>query len=130
GATLKLLVISATRSAILLSSLRPIALPLRATPSAPTAHPPLLCEEGNTRLHRPAAFSRRLARDDRLRRRQSRDRHTIRRTTHIVESHLITKLDRGGIAAVLTANSDFELRTSGPPFLYTSPHKSADTIAV
>src|SRR5437016_126516 len=40
---------SAETFAGLVLGLRPIGLPLRATPSAPTAHPPLLCE-GNGRF--------------------------------------------------------------------------------
>src|SRR2546427_12468280 len=46
----KLMVSSAECFAGLLLRLRPIGLALRATPSAPSlrsAHPPLLCEEGN-----------------------------------------------------------------------------------
>src|SRR5438094_3417350 len=38
------------RFAGLLLRLRPVGLALRATPSAPSAHPPLLCEEGNIQL--------------------------------------------------------------------------------
>src|SRR5881628_200594 len=81
-------------------------------------------------LQRSPALSRRLARDHRLRRCQSRDRHTVRRTAHIVESHLITKLDRWGIAAVLAADSDFELRTGGPALLHAGPHKRPNTFTI
>src|SRR5213594_1395054 len=81
-------------------------------------------------LQRSPALSRRLARDHRLRRCQSRDRHTVRRTAHIVESHLITKLDRWRIAAVLAADSDFELRTGGPALLHAGPHKRPNTFTI
>src|SRR5262249_20344082 len=93
-----------------------------ASRSAATAAAPL--------LDRSSAFSCGFARNDGLRRCQSRDRHPIRGTAHIVESDLITELDRGRIAAVLAADSDFEVRPRGPALFEAHLDEDAHTIAI
>jgi hypothetical protein len=46
-----------------------------------------------------------------LRRRQPRDRNSVRRAGHVVHADPITELDRAGIAAVLAADADCQIRT-------------------
>src|SRR5438067_11673670 len=43
----------------------------------------------------------------RLRRRQSGDRHTVRRAGHVLHSRPVTEHNRAGLAAMLAADADF-----------------------
>ena len=52
-----------------------------------------------------------LRRERRLRRREPRDRHAVRRAGHVVEPDPVAELDRARIAAVLAADADLELRS-------------------
>ena len=47
----------------------------------------------------------------RLCRGEARDRHAVRRARHVVEADLMTERHRGGIAAVLTADADLDVRS-------------------
>ncbi len=53
----------------------------------------------------------------RLRCGQARDRHPEGRTAHVVEPRPVTEVDRGGIAAVLAADSEVKVLPRAPPLL-------------
>src|SRR5262245_14504075 len=61
---------------------------------------------------------------------EARDRHAERRAGHVVELHLVAERDRGGIAAVLAADSDLELRLDLAAALDADPHELAYAVAV
>src|SRR5947208_1998785 len=77
-----------------------------------------------------SALSRRLTRHHALRGCQARNRHTIGRAAHVVESDLITKLDRRWIATMFAADSDFQVRSGGPALFKSHLHQTADALAV
>src|SRR5581483_7094984 len=78
------------------------------------------------RLRLPAAGAAKRG----LRRRQTRDRHTERRTRDVVELRIMTKGDRGGIAAVLAANPHLQLGTRLAPAFDADAHQFADTLLI
>src|SRR3954471_9725805 len=65
-----------------------------------------------------------------LRRGQPCDRHAERRARDIVERELMTEGHRGGIAAVLAANSDLELGAGLAPAFDPDAHQLAHALAV
>ena len=50
-----------------------------------------------------------LHRQRRLRRREPRDRHAVRRAAHVVEADLVEEVDRRRVAAVLAADAELEV---------------------
>ena len=66
----------------------------------------------------------------RLRRREAGDRNPERRTTHVVETRLVSKINRAGITSVLTADPDLEIRTNASPEFDSHPHDLSNAIYV
>src|ERR1700692_2853221 len=66
----------------------------------------------------------------RLRRSQSRRQHAEWRARHIIHPHLMAEFHRRWVAAVLTADSDFQLGTRLSPALDPDSHQFADAITV
>src|SRR6185312_850567 len=65
-----------------------------------------LDEDRGRRLSGPGAVILQL----RLGRREPGDRHAIGRAAHVIETDVAAEADRGGIAAMLAANPDLEVR--------------------
>ena len=63
------------------------------------------------KLFRSSALNLKLVAGASLRRGQASSQHAEGRTGNIVHPDAMAELDRGGVAAVLAANSDFEIRT-------------------
>ena len=61
----------------------------------------------------------------RLRSRQPRDRHAVRRATHVVEADLLEELNRRGIAAVFAADAELDVRPVWRPFVDGHLHELA-----
>src|SRR6266850_8294813 len=77
------------------------------------------------------AFGGRLARAEaRLRRAQPRDWNHERRTGHVRHAHLVTELHRRGLAAVLTADADLEVRARAAPALDADADELAHALLV
>src|SRR5689334_13291992 len=53
-----------------------------------------------------------------------------RGTGHVVEADLVEEVDRVRVAAVFTADTEFETGVCGPPTFGTDPHQCADTVTV
>src|SRR5688500_16387826 len=70
------------------------------------------------------------SRDRRLRRREARDRHPIRRRRHVGETGVVAERDRRWVAAVLAADPDLETRARPAPALDRDPHHGAEAVAV
>src|SRR5262245_45617164 len=71
-----------------------------------------------------------LGADRGLRRSQPRDRHAIGRARDIVETDLVAELHRGGIAAMLAADADLQVRPRLAAALHADLHELANTIAI
>src|SRR5262249_16543658 len=65
-----------------------------------------------------------------LRRGEPRDRHPERRARHVIEPDLVAEGDRSGVAAVLAADADLELRPRRAPTLDPDPDELGDALAV
>src|SRR5262245_14189803 len=65
-----------------------------------------------------------------LRRREASDRGAERGGANVVETNLVAEGDRLGIAAVLAADADLEIRASLATALDGNPHHRADALAV
>src|SRR5439155_27043026 len=59
-----------------------------------------------------------------------RNRHPEWRATHVVQPKFMTEFDGRRVAAVLAADSDFQLCIGRPPLLDTNAHELADAFAV
>src|SRR5438477_13076943 len=66
----------------------------------------------------------------RLRRRQPRDRHPEWTAAHVVEADLVAELDGIGLAAVLAADADFEIRLGLAAALDPELHEAADAVEI
>ena len=58
----------------------------------------------------------------RLRCREACDRDTERRATHVVQAQVVAEFHRTGIASVLAADPDLEIRTDASPKFNRHPH--------
>src|SRR5690606_20510629 len=66
----------------------------------------------------------------RLRRRQTGDRHPIRRATDVVEADSMAEIDTGGIAAVLSADAHLQVGAAAASLLHAHPDQFADALLV
>src|ERR1700674_4712962 len=66
----------------------------------------------------------------RLRCGQARHRHPIGRAGDVVQTAGAEEADRVGVAAVLAADTDFELGVRRPPLVRSQFHELADTLLV
>src|SRR5690348_3003881 len=65
------------------------------------------------------------ARESRLRGRHPGDRHAIRRAAHVVEPRHVEEVDRVGVAAVLAADAELQLRLGLAARPRREPHQPA-----
>src|SRR3954449_7762388 len=65
-------------------------------------------------------------RQRRVRRRHPRDRHAVRRAAHVVEPGHVEEVDRVGVAAVLTADAELQIRLGLAPGPRGEPDQPAD----
>src|SRR5687768_3733824 len=68
--------------------------------------------------------------DRRLRRREARDGHAVRRRRHVGETGFVAERDRRRVAAVLAADPDLETWPRLPSTLDRDSHHGADAVAV
>src|SRR4051812_25880941 len=61
---------------------------------------------------------------------QSRHRDTERRARHVVEPHVVEEVHRRGVAAVLAADTELEVRLGLTTLLGTDPHQRAHPVDV
>src|SRR5262245_61810275 len=81
-------------------------------------------------IRRPRASASLLFDDGRLGRSQPGDRHTVRRTTDVIEPDLVAEHHAGRVAAVLAADPDLEL-FAGPAAAGNSQlHQSSDAVLI
>src|SRR3954467_7727044 len=64
----------------------------------------------------------------RLCRGQPRDRHPERRAGHVIQSRLVAEANGIRIAAVLTANAEFQVRTNLSAPFHRDPHQFANPV--
>src|SRR3954454_11968386 len=65
-------------------------------------------------------------RDGRLSGRHARDRHAVRRAAHVVEARHVEERDRIGVAPVLAADAQLQVRLRLAPRPGREPHQPAD----
>src|SRR5436309_12944768 len=84
-----------------------------------TSTPALTCSTGDsiTRARPKASFGGVRAGDLGLGRGEPGDGHPEGRAAHVVEADFVEKFDRRGIATVLAADADFQIRPAAPAFL-------------
>src|SRR2546430_16464362 len=61
-------------------------------------------------------------------RREAGDRDPERGTRYVVQAESVTQFDARGIAPVLTADPDLEVRTDLPALLHAHPHQLPDAL--
>src|SRR5215475_10557491 len=66
----------------------------------------------------------------RLRCREPRQRDAIGRAADVVEPDQVAELDRTGLAAVLAADAELQVRLRPPPPLDSGPHQVTDALLV
>src|SRR5688572_27335797 len=66
----------------------------------------------------------------RLRRREPRHRHAIRRARHVIEPARAEEADRVGIASMLAAHADLQLRIRRAAALRADAHELADAFLI
>ncbi len=69
----------------------------------------------------------RFHRERRLRRREPRDRHPVRRAAHVVEPHLLEEVNRRRVSAVLTADAQLDVGPCRASFRHGDVHELTDT---
>src|SRR5262249_53733919 len=69
-------------------------------------------------------------RERRLRRGQTRDRYAIGRTADVVQPDLLEEMDRGRIAAMLTADAQLDARTRAAAELHGRSHDRSHALGV
>jgi hypothetical protein len=77
----------------------------------------------------PSRSGGRLASQRRLGRRQPRDRDAERRARDIVEPDALAECDAGGIAAMLAADAELDVRPRRPAALGGERHQLADALS-
>src|ERR1700691_3388530 len=73
---------------------------------------------------------RRLLAQRRLRGSKARNRHPKRRARYVIKSDLVTEHDRCGIAAMLTANAELDVRPRFTAASGGNAHKLADAVPI
>src|ERR1017187_7622828 len=71
-----------------------------------------------------------IARDSRLRRRQPRDRHAVRRAGNVIHADAVAELHRTRPPAVLAADADFEFGIGLASQLDSHLHQLADAFLI
>ena len=61
---------------------------------------------------------------------EARHRDPIRRCAHVIETDRLEKMNRCGIAAVLAANPELQVRTCFASKLHAHPHERTDTLGI